>query len=394
MVGLALFRNAKTVVVGKSITINHIFSDNHNWDAYKLRHRSEVRSVEVAEVEKMLVCQSDANGYFVYYCPRCKENKIVHFGCNSRVCTHCGKRFADQWAKSVAVKLFDVTHRHCVFTIPDSLRSIFREDRVLLKELMDCCISAVAKMMVSKLGRNVKPGLVVVLHTFGKDMKFNPHLHCLVAEGGIKSKGEWVDVPFFPFELLRKFWQYAVLKMLKRKLPKTKENKQLIDSLFSKLPKGFYVRAKDQIKSKEEIIRYIGRYIRHPAIAESRIDSYDGEEVTFHYIDHKNTRQVVRMSIDEFISAVIGHIPDRHFKVIRYYGFYARQDRKKYRGIVGVDSSYGTITQTDIFKFISNHAKKCYECGTMMEFLGYEPKKPPDERKFGTQITDWAYVKY
>jgi Putative transposase len=181
--------------------------------------------------------------------------------------------------------------------------------------------------------------------------------------------------------------------MLKRKLPKTKENKQLIDSLFTKHPKGFYVRATDRVKSKEEIVRYIGRYIRHPAIAESRIDSYNGKEVTFHYTDHENTKQVVKMSVDEFISAVIGHIPDRHFKVIRYYGFYARQDRKKYRHIVGEDSSYGTITQTSILKFMGKHIQKCHECGNVMEFIEYQKRKPPDSEKFGDKITDWAYIR-
>jgi len=390
---LALLENAETAVVGKPITINRIFSDNRNWDVYKLNHCSEVRRVEVVEVEKMLVCQRDGNGYCTYYCPHCKETVVVHFGCNSRVCTHCGKRFADKWAGSVAKGLFDVVHRHCVFTIPDVLWPLFRERRGLLKELMDCCIRAIAKMIKKKFGKSVKPGIVAVLHTFGKDLKFYPHLHCLVAEGGVKSNGEWVDVTYFPFDLLRKYWQYEVLKMLKRKLPKTKENKQFLSSLFSKHKDGFYVRAQDRVKSKREIIKYIGRYIRHPAIAESRIDSYDGKRVVFHYFDHENVKHSVNMSIDEFISAVIGHIPDRHFKVIRYYGLYARQDRKKYRYIVGEDSSYGTITQASILKFMGKHIKKCMKCGNIMEFIEYVKRKPPDSEKFGDKITDWAYIR-
>lgn len=390
---MALLKNAKKIVVGKPITINGIFLDNHNWDVFRLRHLGKLRKVEVVEVEKMLACQRDENGYCVYFCSHCNETIIIHFGCNSRVCTHCGKRFADKWASGVAKGMLDVVHRHCVFTISNELWSFFRQNRSLLKALMDCCIKAIAKMMGEKLGKNVKPGIVVVLHTFGKDMKFNPHLHCLVAEGGVKSNGEWVDVTYFPFELLRKYWQYAVLKMLKAKLPKTKENKELINSLFSKHKNGFYVRARDRIKSKRELVRYIGRYIRHPAIAESRIDSYDGKIVVFHYVDNDAVKCTVEMSVDEFISAVIGHIPDRGFKVIRYYGVYARQDRKKYRQIVGDESSYGTITQTTLLKFMGKHAKKCHKCGNLLEFMGYQPRKPPDTEKFGEKITDWIHFK-
>lgn len=385
---------SETMGFAKSITINCIFSDNHNWDAFRLKHAGKLRKVEIDEVEKMLHCQDESNGYFVFYCPRCSVTKVVHLGCNSRVCTHCGKHFTDKWAAGVADGLFDVVHRHCVFTISDALWSVFRENRLLLKELMDCCIKAVEKTMRNKMGRNVKPGIVAVLHTYGKDLKFNPHVHCLVTEGGAKINGEWVDVTFFPFELLRKYWQYAVLKMLKRKLPKTKESKQFIDSLFTKHSKGFYVRATDRIKSKEEIVRYIGRYIRHPAIAESRIDSYDGEKVTFHYIDNDDAKHFVTMTVEEFIAAVIGHIPDRHFKVIRYYGIYARQDRKNYKKVMSLASGYGSIIQTTLPDYLHKLTPRCDKCNNLMEFVCYEPRKPPDERKFGTQITDWAYVKY
>ena len=133
---MALLENAETAVVGKPITINRIFLHNRNWDVFKLRHCSEVRRVEVAEVEKMLWCQRDENGYCTYYCPSCKETRIIHFGCNSWVCTHCGKRFADKWASSVAKGMLDVVHRHCVFTISDELWPLFKRDRGLLKFLI------------------------------------------------------------------------------------------------------------------------------------------------------------------------------------------------------------------------------------------------------------------
>lgn len=385
--------NAKSVSVAKSITINRIFSDNHNWDVFSYKHASELRSVEIFEVEKMLGCQSLDSGYFVFVCPDCKVEKVVHLGCGGRVCTHCGKHFTDKWAGQVAENLFNVVHRHCVFSIPDALWGLFREKRELLKELMNCCIVATARTMGKKLGRNVKPGIVAVLHTFGKDMKFYPHVHCLVTEGGAKINGVWVDVTYFPYELLRKFWQYAVLKMLRKKLPKTKENRKWIEFLFKKYGNGFYVYAKDKIKSKKEMVRYIGRYIRHPAIAESRIDSYDGEKVVFHFVNNDGVKKWVAMSVEEFIAAVIGHIPDKHFKVIRYYGVYARQDRKKYKKLVDWSNDYGTIMQMDLTQFLHKLTPTCDMCGNLMEFAWYEPRKPPDEKDFGSRITDWAYFR-
>ena len=176
------------------ITINQIFSDNHNWDVYKLEHSGELREVEIKEVEKMLSCQDDSRGYFLYQCPNCSDVKVIHLGCNSRVCTHCGKKYTDKWAKQLAGRTFDVAHRHVVLTIAEQLRSVFMSQRKLLKVLMDSSIGAISTLMKWQLGQDVRPGIVAVLHTYGNDLKSNSHVHCLVTEGGFTPKGKWRSI--------------------------------------------------------------------------------------------------------------------------------------------------------------------------------------------------------
>ncbi|MFR8221124.1 MAG: transposase [Blautia faecis] len=34
----------------------------------------------------------------------------------------------------------------------------------------------------------------MVLHTFGRDLKWNPHIHCLISEGGYSDDGFWRPV--------------------------------------------------------------------------------------------------------------------------------------------------------------------------------------------------------
>src|SRR3989344_5314975 len=80
-----------------------------------------------------------------------------------------------------------------------------------------------------------------------------------------------------------------------------------------------------ELHSGKRLIEYIGRYIRHPAIANSRIDRYNGEVVRFFYEDHEGKAIRKVMKIFDFISAIIQHIPEKHFRLVRYYGACARR---------------------------------------------------------------------
>jgi len=76
-------------------------------------------------------------------------------------------------------------------------------------------------------------------------------------------------------------------------------------------------------------VRYIGRYTKRPVLAETRIKKYDGQSVTFEYHDKAtNMHKLVTMPAEEFIARLARHIPDKHFRQIRYYGLYANRGKK------------------------------------------------------------------
>jgi len=182
------------------VSINNIFSSQ--WELYKYNHCFELRDVEVVEVEKMLRCFDKKNGYMIYQCPECYEEKTIHFNCNSRICSRCGKLHADEWARNLKRRLFKVDHRHVVMTIAEELRPFFDEDRKLLKTLMDCAIKSIRDTMsydaTARRHRKttVIPGIIVVLHTYGRDLGFNPHIHVIMSEGGFDQNKEWVNIPY------------------------------------------------------------------------------------------------------------------------------------------------------------------------------------------------------
>lgn len=113
--------------------------------------------------------------------------------------------------------------------------------------------------------------------------------------------------------------------------------KKIKASCYKEHKHGFYVYAKPNKCDPETVTKYIGRYLGRPVIATSRIDKYDGSMVTFHYNRHEDDKYVTEtIPAIDFIKRLIRHIPEKHFKMIRYYGLYARHreiDTKLYRAI-------------------------------------------------------------
>jgi len=374
-------------------SVKEIFTDNHNWDRYYYVHRREVRPVERAEVEKMLSCKGPERGCFVYYCPTCEEYRTISLGCNSRLCSECGKRYTDQWAKRLSEAMFDVPHRHAVLTLPDRLREVLKEDRGLWKVIMDSAIKALNDTLSHSLRREVVAGAIIILHPFGRNLRFNPHIHLLITEGGFDRTKKFIHKKYIPFRALRCTWQYQVLTNLKKALPRTKETARLIDNLFKAYPEGFYVFApkESRIISRRKISRYVARYVRHPAIANSRICGYNGKEVTFWYIDRDDVKRYETMSVDEFISALIQHIPERQFKMIRYYGAYSRSQKSKYKRYL----SHSSIRQCKLGNGGTKKRPRCPICATDLEFVIFFQKDPPwpsEKWDFGTKLDDWTYM--
>jgi hypothetical protein len=177
-------------------------------------------------------------------------------------------------------------------------------------------------------------GVVAVLHPYGKDLKVNYHVHVLVSEGGLDERERWRNKAYIRYESLRKVWQYEVLSRLRKVMPASGRTKRLIDKLYRQYGQGFYVHAKPRVEHGAGISRYIGRYIRHPAIADKRIMSYDGEQVRFYYKGPSGQQRVSEMPVLAFIHGVVRHIPPRQFKMIRYYGLYASRKANRIRELM------------------------------------------------------------
>ena len=353
--------------------IQKIFEEN--WDAFVEEIGYEnIREICHEEVEKIINCGKFENGYLEYTCGSCGEVKHVGFTCKSRLCSSCGKKYVDERSEKMSSKILPVKHWHMTFTIPKSMRIIFRRDRELLGELPRL-VNKVIKYGFTKMNKSedYTPGIIAVIHTFGRDLKWNPHVHAIVTKGGIGKTRGFVKINFMPYPMLRKAWQKLLLDMIKEHYNNNIRMSNLVNQLYKKYPNGFYVNANRDVKNKKEATKYIGRYVGRPAISEKRIVSYDGDYVTINYTDHKTKEYVEeKITVFEFIKRVIIHVAEKQFKMIRYYGIYTSRSKRK-KVIMFFRDKYDQLKRKAdcwrmrLIKTYGHDPLKCSNCGSIME---------------------------
>lgn len=231
------------------------------------------------KIKKVIDCHNKNLGYFLYQCPSCGDIVFMEHTCKSRLCTSCGYKYKNERVENILETAYTCNHRQIVFTIPKELRPFFYypyEERIdILFEAVRDTIYSILNLSYrkNKSGKTKEyksktkwnPGFFAFLHTFGRDLKWNPHIHVLIAE--------------------------------------LKKSKSLKDD-----------------------IEYVARYCGRPAISENRIINYDDENVTFCYNAHEDeSYHEVTISAIEFIKLLIRHLVPFGFKTIRYYGFYRKK---------------------------------------------------------------------
>lgn len=322
--------NIQVGIVGMLLSFKIILCLNDNWESYLKNDNYEIREVEKREVEKMLSCMDPDKGHSVYMCAECGKTKVVAHSCKSRICSVCGKKHADEWSEKINKEMYAVPYRHIILTVSDKLWTYFEGNSVLQRLMLDTAAKVMKDIVRDYNGKDKKaePGIIMVLHPFGRDLKTNMHVHMLMTEGGLTPNGKWISMPYINYKIIRKKWQYYILTALKKAVSKDKKLLKIIDWCFKERANGFNIQAKRRIEGKtKKAARYMARYVRHPAIADSRIIGYDTKNVTFVY-EREGKKHTVVMDKFEFIHNVIKHIPDKNFKMVRYFGIHARRAKK------------------------------------------------------------------
>lgn len=368
-------------------TISQIFEDH--WNSYYSKYKVIIDSKRPnanKEVNKIIDCANHNLGASVYVCPHDDEVIFSHHTCKSRLCSSCGIKSQKIKTQNILEKCINTKHRHITFTTPNDLNMWFFDDLytndILFKSVCDTIYSVVNGKVKKKYKYKYMPGFFAFLHTFGRPLNFNPHIHVIIAEGLIDKKHNFKMYNYFNYDALSKRFMKILLDNMEKHFGKDKF-KETKNKMYLKYKNGFYVNNKLEddgykFNSIEDLIRYVTRYCSRPVIAKSRILDYDGKNVTWFYTDHTHEEyHEITESAFSFITKILRHLLPNNFKSIRYYGFYNKSS--------SLCDKLITIIKKEKIPFMRSLLKwhnsiltsfnripiKCPKCGSLME-LSFE----------------------
>lgn len=337
-------------------------------NAYRQTHKLSL--MQHKTVNAILNCRTSSLGGHMDVCPKCGDTRISYNSCRNRHCPKCQTLAKERWIDSRKADLLNVGYFHVVFTLPQELNAVIYSNQKDMYNLMFRCVAQTIRELASDpkyLGAAI--GLTAVLHTWGQNLSFHPHIHCIVPAGGLNKLGKWVDSKkkfFLPVNALSRKFRGKFLALLK--LQKPDIDHSLLNDCYNK---EWVVYCKPPFKTAACVVEYLGRYTHRVAISNNRLLNFENGQVTFKWRDYKDSNRWKEMSIsaEEFIRRFLMHVLPHSFMKIRHYGFLSSRGKqtklslcKKLTGTSLLPKEKLT-TEKLLFKILGRNPQTCRSCG-------------------------------
>jgi hypothetical protein len=288
-------------------------------------------------------CRTPVLGGVEEWCDHCQFTHIRYRSCRNRHCPKCQGIAREKWLEDRRAELLPTEYFHVVFTLPEQIASIaFYNKEAVYDILFRAASQTLLTMARERLG--VEAGFFCVLHSWGQNLHFHPHLHCVVAGGGLSADHErWLAAKrkfLLPVKALSRRFRKCMLAALAKAF--ANGELQFFGELQELCDPGAFVRflhpleyanwvvyAKPPFGGPAHVLEYLGRYTHRVAISNQRLVSLQNGQVSFTWTDYRDSlRKITTVSAEEFIRLFLQHSLPTGFQRIRYYGFLANCHRK------------------------------------------------------------------
>jgi hypothetical protein len=348
-------------------TINEIFQDYA--PDYIARFGQAIPSQHRKVINAIIQCRTQHCGTMIYQCEQCGQNHILYRSCGNRHCPNCQHHKTRQWLINQLKRQLPGHHFMITFTLPKGLRRFIRSHQRFGYPAMFRASSDTIKKLAADekyIGGDL-PGFLGVLHTWGRQLVYHPHIHYLVPGGALSKKdGRWH--PSRPdFYLPVK----AMSKIFKAKFRHEMSKSGLDSSIPDEVWEQKWVVNCQAVGSGAHSVKYLASYVFKVAISNSRIIKVENRRVFFKYKKPKSNRwRTMGLDVMEFIRRFLQHVLHSGFMKVRYYGFLspgASVPLDKIRALIELSFGFQiTKPETEIDPF---DPPTCNLCGGTLKYL-------------------------
>lgn len=306
--------------------------------ATRTLHRRQQRAAD-----SISRCYTPALGSHVLRCPEGHYERLQPHACRHRSCPRCVEPARSRWIDSQMLRLLPCSHFHTVFTVPHELLALWAFNRSQMTQLLfDCARSCLLDLMADPARHGVLPGLLMTLHTWGRNLSHHPHLHCLVTAGGLDPHGQWTAirsrVPISAMPLKRLFRGRflgqlgQLLKHRRLALPAQMDTSYWRGVIRDLYRKDFNVQVGDVYEHGHGVALYLARYVKGGPLPKDRPLILDGSTVRFTYTDHRDHRtKWMSLPVQQFIDRILWHAPPKGQHLTRHAGLYSTPYRDQHQ---------------------------------------------------------------
>jgi len=272
-------------------------------------------------------CRTEALGGQVYTCPQCDHVEYRYHSCRNRHCPKCQHAQAQAWLEQQQTFLLPVPYFLLTFTLPAELQKLARRQQWLFYDLLFRASAAATQQLAQDprfIGGQI--GLLGVLHTWTRDLRYHPHVHYLVPAGGLAADGQtWLPARqnfLLPVKALSRLFRGH----FQRALRKTPGYANIPARVWSQ---AWVVHCKP-VGTGQAALKYLAPYIFRVALSNRRLVKLEHDRVTFRFQDAQ-TRQTkcCTLPVDAFLHRFLQHVLPKGFVKVRYYGFFAPGRRRQ-----------------------------------------------------------------
>ena len=344
-----------------------------HWPAYERKFGARLLPSHRRAVAAIVSCRTPALGGQLFRCD-CGQQHFAFHSCNHRACPQCGHGDATQWLERQRRRLLPLPYYLVTFTVPQELRALIRSHQKILYALL-LRHSAGALLDIGRDHKDLgaELGLLAVLQTWTRDLRFHPHVHCVVPAGGLSADGlRWVRPKAADYFLPQAALAMRLRTRLKEALQQ--DHPQLFLQIQRQVWSTNWVADVRAVGRGEPALKYLAAYVYRTAFSAERILHDDGQTITFSYRHRDSgTTRTVRLPAERFLHRFFQHVLPQGFQRVRYFGWLSAAAKTKWERILALlDCKQPTLTPPTPLP-----PPFCPCCHKPMKLVGLLPRPPP-----------------